>query len=312
MLTQTLRLGTRGSNLALHQAEEVASRLTGTHRNLSVNISVIRTTGDKVLDVALSRIGDKGLFTREIEQALLRGEIDLAVHSLKDLPSELPPGLVLAAVLPRANPADVLLSRSGKHLHELPAGAVIGSSSLRRIAQLKAYRPDLKVVDIRGNVETRIRKMEEQGLDAIVLACAGLSRLGLEAAITQVLPPDIMLPAVGQGAIAVEIRENDNHTRELLQAIKSEETEAEVIAERAFLRELEGGCQVPIACLGRVNGSQLLLQGLVASLDGKQVIRGQKTVGRADAKIAGLELAAQLKERGAREILENIRLAGEK
>ncbi len=312
MLTQTLRLGTRGSNLALHQAEEVASRLTGTHRNLSVNISVIRTTGDKVLDVALSRIGDKGLFTREIEQALLRGEIDLAVHSLKDLPSELPPGLVLAAVLPRANPADVLLSRSGKHLHELPAGAVIGSSSLRRIAQLKAYRPDLKVVDIRGNVETRIRKMEEQGLDAIVLACAGLSRLGLEAAITQVLPPDIMLPAVGQGAIAVEIRENDNHTRELLQAIKSEETEAEVIAERAFLRELEGGCQVPIACLGRVNGSQLLLQGLVASLDGEQVIRGQKTVGRADAKIAGLELAAQLKERGAREILENIRLAGEK
>lgn len=312
MLTQTLRLGTRGSNLALHQAEEVASRLTGTHRNLSVNISVIRTTGDKVLDVALSRIGDKGLFTREIEQALLRGEIDLAVHSLKDLPSELPPGLVLAAVLPRANPADVLLSRSGKHLHELPAGAVIGSSSLRRIAQLKAYRPDLKVVDIRGNVETRIRKMEEQGLDAIVLACAGLSRLGLEAAITQVLPPDIMLPAVGQGAIAVEIRENDNHTRELLQAIKSEETEAEVIAERAFLRELEGGCQVPIACLGRVNGSQLLLQGLVASLDGEQVIRGQKTVGRADAKIAGLELAAQLKERGAREILENIHLAGEK
>ena len=312
MLTQTLRLGTRGSNLALHQAEEVASRLTGTHRNLSVNISVIRTTGDKVLDVALSRIGDKGLFTREIEQALLRGEIDLAVHSLKDLPSELPPGLVLAAVLPRANPADVLLSRSGKHLHELPAGAVIGSSSLRRIAQLKAYRPDLKVVDIRGNVETRIRKMGEQGLDAIVLACAGLSRLGLEAAITQVLPPDIMLPAVGQGAIAVEIRENDNHTRELLQAIKSEETEAEVIAERAFLRELEGGCQVPIACLGRVNGSQLLLQGLVASLDGEQVIRGQKTVGRADAKIAGLELAAQLKERGAREILENIHLAGEK
>lgn len=312
MLTQTLRLGTRGSNLALHQAEEVASRLTGTHRNLSVNISVIRTTGDKVLDVALSRIGDKGLFTREIEQALLRGEIDLAVHSLKDLPSELPPGLVLAAVLPRANPADVLLSRSGKHLHELPAGAVIGSSSLRRIAQLKAYRPDLKVVDIRGNVETRIRKMEEQGLDAIVLACAGLSRLGLEAAITQVLPPDIMLPAVGQGAIAVEIRENDNHTRELLQAIKSEETEAEVIAERAFLRELEGGCQVPIACLGRVNGSQLLLQGLVASLDGKQVIRGQKTVSRAGAKIAGIELAAQLKERGAREILENIRLAGEK
>lgn len=312
MLTQTLRLGTRGSNLALHQAEEVASRLTGTHRNLSVNISVIRTTGDKVLDVALSRIGDKGLFTREIEQALLRGEIDLAVHSLKDLPSELPPGLVLAAVLPRANPADVLLSRSGKHLHELPAGAVIGSSSLRRIAQLKAYRPDLKVVDIRGNVETRIRKMGEQGLDAIVLACAGLSRLGLEAAITQVLPPDIMLPAVGQGAIAVEIRENDNHTRELLQAIKSEETEAEVIAERAFLRELEGGCQVPIACLGRVNGSQLLLQGLVASLDGKQVIRGQKTVGRAGAKIAGIELAAQLKERGAREILENIRLAGEK
>jgi len=265
-----------------------------------------------VLDVALSRIGDKGLFTREIEQALLRGEIDLAVHSLKDLPSELPPGLVLAAVLPRANPADVLLSRSGKHLHELPAGAVIGSSSLRRIAQLKAYRPDLKVVDIRGNVETRIRKMEEQGLDAIVLACAGLSRLGLEAAITQVLPPDIMLPAVGQGAIAVEIRENDNHTRELLQAIKSEETEAEVIAERAFLRELEGGCQVPIACLGRVNGSQLLLQGLVASLDGKQVIRGQKTVGRAGAKIAGIELAAQLKERGAREILENIHLAGEK
>jgi hydroxymethylbilane synthase len=312
MLTQTLRLGTRGSNLALHQAEEVASRLTGTHRNLSVNISVIRTTGDKVLDVALSRIGDKGLFTREIEQALLRGEIDLAVHSLKDLPSELPPGLVLAAVLPRANPADVLLSRSGKHLHELPAGAVIGSSSLRRIAQLKAYRPDLKVVDIRGNVETRIRKMGEQGLDAIVLACAGLSRLGLEAAITQVLPPDIMLPAVGQGAIAVEIRENDNHTRELLQAIKSEETEAEVIAERAFLRELEGGCQVPIACLGRVNGSQLLLQGLVASLDGKQVIRGQKTVGRAGAKIAGIELAAQLKERGAREILENIHLAGEK
>lgn len=312
MHMKTLRLGTRGSNLALHQAEEVASRLAGAHQNLHMEICVIRTVGDKVLDVALSRIGDKGLFTREIELALLEGEIDLAVHSLKDLPSELPPGLALVAVLPRVNPADVLLSRGEKCLDELPAGAVIGSSSLRRCAQLKAYRPDLDVVDIRGNVETRIRKMEEQGLDAIILAYAGLSRLGLEASITQVLPAEIMLPAAGQGAIAVEIRENDSHTRELLQAIKSETTETEIIAERAFLRELEGGCQVPIACLARVDGSELLLQGLVASLDGSRVVRGQWAGNKDTAKTAGIELAAHLNEQGAREILENIRLAGEK
>lgn len=229
-----LKLGTRGSKLALWQAQAVTERLKEYHPDLQIEVVIIKTAGDKILDVALSRIGDKGLFTKELEKALLDGTIDLAVHSLKDLPSQLGEGLKLAAVMPRENPGDVLISRSGLHLSDLPAGSVIGTSSLRRTAQLKAVRPDLQVIDIRGNVETRIKKMQEQQLDGIILAYAGVKRLGLEHWITQVLPYDIMLPATGQGTIAIETRDHDEKMDSILETVNDRKTFAEIQAERAF------------------------------------------------------------------------------
>ena len=306
-----LKLGTRGSKLALWQAQAVTERLKEYHPDLQIEVVIIKTAGDKILDVALSRIGDKGLFTKELEKALLDRTIDLAVHSLKDLPSQLGEGLKLAAVMPRENPGDVLISRSGLHLSDLPAGSVIGTSSLRRTAQLKAVRPDLQVIDIRGNVETRIKKMQEQQLDGIILAYAGVKRLGLEHWITQVLPYDIMLPATGQGTIAIETRDHDEKMDSILETVNDRKTFAEIQAERAFLGRLEGGCQVPMACLAECREGVIHMQGLVSSLDGSRVIRDSITGSSHEPEQIGLNLAERILEAGADRILRSIQSMGD-
>ncbi len=325
---QVLRLGTRGSKLAIWQAEHVARELSARIPGIKIEIITIKTKGDKILDVPLAKIGDKGLFTREIENELLAGNIDLAVHSLKDLPSVMADGLCLGAVLKRESPQDVLLSSKGYNLQTLPPGAVIGTSSLRRIAQLKALRPDLVLVDMRGNVETRIRKMDEAGLDGIILAYAGVKRLGFEEHISEIITMDQILPAVGQGAIAVEIRQDDEKTLQLIKTINDTDACLETTAERAFLAVLEGGCQVPVACLTRVVEQRLVIEGLVSSLDGSQVYKGnaecdltskdrrmsqcqEEPGAMSQAEEIGRKLAQQLLEAGAGKILQEIRALGD-
>ncbi len=308
---QVLRLGTRGSKLALWQAQYVARELSSHLDGVTVEIVVIKTKGDKILDVPLAQIGDKGLFTHEIENELLDGQIDLAVHSLKDLPSLLGEGLCLGAVLPRENPHDVFISTRHQSLADLPEGAIIGTSSLRRVAQLKKMRPDLTLANMRGNVETRIRKMEEQGLDGIILAYAGVKRLGFEGSISQIITEEEILPAVGQGAIAIELRTDDQETSRLLEPINDRDTWLEITAERAFLARLEGGCQVPIACLARKEADQLKINGLIASLDGSRVYQACLDCDLEDVAGSGRQLAEQLLARGAGQILDEIRWQGE-
>ncbi len=306
-----LKLGSRGSKLALWQADFVASQLTRIVPDLNIEVKVIKTKGDKILDVALSRIGDKGLFTREIEKELLDGSIDMAIHSMKDLPSQLSPGLCIAAVLERENPGDVLISRQGYKFYDLPQGAVIGTSSLRRISQIRALRPDIILVDMRGNVETRIRKMYEQELDGIVLAYAGVKRLGFENKISDFLPHEVILPAVGQGAIAIEVRQGDTTNLELAGSINHEPTDWATQTERSFLRVLEGGCQVPIGCYAEVKGENITVEGLVASLDGSRVFRGSIQGSCQEADLIGQQLAYDLLQKGAASVLAEIREAGE-
>jgi hydroxymethylbilane synthase len=306
-----LKLGSRGSKLALWQADYVVSQLSRVVPDLNVEIKVIKTKGDKILDVALSRIGDKGLFTREIEKELLSGSIDMAIHSMKDLPSQLSPGLCIAAVLERENPDDVLISRQGYKFNDLPQGAIIGTSSLRRISQIRALRPDINLVDIRGNVETRINKMYEQELDGIVLAYAGVKRLGFEDKISDFLPHEVILPAVGQGAIAVEVREGDNANLELARSINHEPTDWATRTERSFLRVLEGGCQVPIGCYAEVIGNNIIVEGLIASLDGRQVFRSSIQGSCQEADVIGQQLALDLLQKGAASVLAEIRETGE-
>ena len=308
---QVLRLGTRGSRLALWQAEYVARALSSQLTGVQIEIVTIKTKGDKILDVPLSKIGDKGLFTREIENELLAGKIDLAVHSMKDLPSLMGEGLCLGAVLARENPQDVLISAHDYCLKTLPPGAVIGTSSLRRIAQLKSLRPDLKLVDMRGNVETRIRKMEEQGLDGIILAYAGVKRLGFEHCISEIIAVEEILPAVGQGAIAIELRAGDLKTARLIETINDLPTWLETTAERAFLARLEGGCQVPIACLAKTVAQHLMIHGLIASLDGSKVYQASIECDFSDIESSGQQLAEQLLDMGAGQILTAIKLLGD-
>ncbi|MFZ5592403.1 MAG: hydroxymethylbilane synthase, partial [Bacillota bacterium] len=272
-MAKTIRIGTRESALAMWQARWVQQRLEQFWPEYRFELVGMKTKGDKILDTALARIGDKGLFTKELEQAMLRGEIDLAVHSMKDLPTKLPAGLFIAAVCQREYPGDVLVSRRAAQLEQLPPGARIGTSSLRRQSQLKHYRADLKFITVRGNVQTRLRKMQDLDLDAVVLAYAGLARLGLEEHITQRLPFDIVLPAVGQGSIGVETRQDDELICTLLKPLDHFPSRVAITAERAFLQKLEGGCQVPIGALGQVQGEQLTLQGVVASLDGRELVR---------------------------------------
>lgn len=307
---KTLRLGTRGSQLAVWQAKHVALQIKEKFPHINVEIYTVRTKGDKILDVALSKIGDKGLFTKEIERELLAGNIDMAVHSMKDMPSVLEKDLVIGAVLKRENPQDVLVSSKRYRFNDLPKGAVIGTSSLRRTAQLKAARPDINVADIRGNVETRIKKMIENDLDAIIVAYAGIKRLMLETYISDYLPYEVMLPAVGQGAIAVECRRDDEDILEIADKINHENTMAEVMAERAFLRTLEGGCQVPVGAIALVEGEKLVLEGLLASLDGSMVYR-DKMDGRINyPEDIGIKLAKKLLKDGGEQIWQDIRRQG--
>ncbi len=297
-----IRIATRKSPLAKWQAHHVAGLLRAREPGLEVRLHELTTKGDRILEVPLAQVGGKGLFVKEIEDALLAGDAEVAVHSMKDLPAVLADGLVIGAVPPREDPRDALCSPRWKTLAALPQGARVGTSSLRRAAQLKALRPDLRTEVVRGNVETRLRKAAE-GLDAVVLAYAGLRRLGLEAHATQVFAPEEMLPAVAQGALALEARADDAGTLARLAPLDDAATRVRVDAERGLLRRLEGGCQVPIAGHAQVEGGTVTLRALVASVDGVRVIRGERT-GPAGAAVAvGEALAEQLLSLGAAEIL---------
>ena len=301
-------VGTRGSALALWQAGHVVGRLQAIAPEVQVVVKTIETQGDLVRDRALSEVGGKGLFVKEIELALLRGEIDLAVHSLKDMPTGQPEGLVLGAVMERAEPRDALVVHGGKgKLSALPPGSRVGTSSLRRRAQLLAARPDLRVLDLRGNVDTRLRKLADGQYDAVVLAAAGLVRLGHGDAISQVLDVEAMLPAVGQGALCVEVRAGDSKTRALIEALDHPATRQATRAERAFLRRLEGGCQVPIGAYAEVRGEQLHLRGLVAALDGSCLVRDGIHGPASGGDELGTELAERVLAAGGAQILEEVR-----
>ena len=305
-----IRLGSRGSKLALWQAEFVQSEIER-RTGRKVGITKIKTTGDMILDVPLARVGGKGLFVKEIEEALLSGKIDLAVHSMKDVPTDLPDGLTIVAITRREDPRDAFLSVKYGSFGELPRGAKLGTSSLRRQTQLLGLRPDLSVESLRGNLDTRIRKMEEGRFDAIILAAAGLRRLGWESKITQYIPEEMSLPAIGQGALGIEIRSDDPDTREAVSFLDDRETALAVRAERGFLKRLEGGCQVPIASHGRVEADRITLQGMVGRPDGSEVIRGDAQGSAADPEALGVALAEQLLGRGARKILDEVyRAAG--
>ncbi len=297
-----IRIATRRSPLAKWQANHVASLLRGGEAGLDVRLHEVVTRGDKILDVPLADVGGKGLFVKEIEDALLAGDAEIAVHSMKDLPAVLAEGLAIGAVPEREDPRDALCSPRFRTLAELPRGAKVGTSSLRRSAQLRAMRPDLEIHMVRGNVETRLRKAAES-LDAVVLAYAGLRRLGLAHHATQVFSPDEMLPAVAQGALALEARASDAATMGRLARLEHPETRVRTEAERGFLARIEGGCQVPIAGHARVEGAKVVLRALVASLDGGKVLRGERSAPLADARKAGEALAEELLSKGADAIL---------
>ena len=337
--TSTLVIGTRGSALAVWQAEYVAARLVDAWPGMQVRLERIRTTGDKIQDVPLASVGGKALFVKEIEEALLDRRVDLAVHSLKDVPADLPTGLCIAATPAREDPSDVLISRTGARLQDLRRGARIGTSSLRRQAQLLNLRPDLDIVGLRGNLDTRIRKLETEGLDAIVLARAGVKRLGLEHVITEVLPVEVLLPAVGQGVLAIETRDTSRETRaesrnerrapgverrdensgslsdcavgsrpvsKIVAVLDDRETSVAMQAERGFLRRLGGGCQVPVAALARVDGSDVHLAGLIADVDGRTVLRGEALGQAGNPESVGIALAERLLAQGGQAILTRI------
>lgn len=306
-MNKEIVVGTRESRLALWQARWVTEQLQSRHPETGFRLRGMKTHGDNILDVALAKIGDKGLFTKELELALLKGEIDLAVHSMKDLPTELPPGLAIGAICRREYPGDVLISRQGLKLAALPAGARIGTSSLRRTAQLLRFRPDLQMITMRGNLTTRLRKLTELNLEALVLAYAGVYRLGLADRITERIPFDVCLPAVGQGAIGVEIRSGDEQIQSLVDSLNDNETQAAVTAERALMKELEGGCQVPVGALGRVDGAVLTLEGIVAGLDGRRALRDTISGPVVQAAALGRTLARRMLAGGAAEILSAAR-----
>ncbi len=295
-----IKIGTRGSPLALAQARETRERLINAHdmNPADIEIIAITTTGDRIKDRPLADIGGKGLFTKEIEEALIAGEIHLAVHSMKDLPANLPEGLVIAAVLPREDARDAFISLNAASLEELKSGATLGSSSVRRTAQVLRLRPDLKSVQFRGNVETRLRKLSEGVADATFLACAGLNRLGLSDKITFAMPTDIMLPAVAQGAIGIEIRRGDDITRELLTAINHPPSEIAVACERAFLKALDGSCRTPLAGHATLDGNMLSFRGHALTLDGIHCFETTRVGAAADAARMGEDAGMEVKARG--------------
>lgn len=302
----TLVVGTRGSQLALWQAEWVQRQIRAISPQISVVLKRIQTSGDKIQDVPLAKIGGKGLFVKEIEEALLRREIDLAVHSMKDVPSVLPEGLEILCVPEREDPRDALISREGHSLDKLPRGGRVGTSSLRRQAQLLHVRPDLEIAILRGNVDTRLRKVRENHFDAIILAASGLKRLGWEQEVTEYLSVDVSLPAIGQGSLGLEGRSDDVFVRDLVSQFEHQPTRIAVTAERALLTRLEGGCQVPIAGYATFQGGTLTLDGLVASIDGKRYIRRALSGPPEEAVSIGTRLAEQLLESGAQPILQEI------
>jgi hydroxymethylbilane synthase len=295
-----LRIGTRGSPLALAQAHETRNRLVTAHGldPEEIEIAVISVTGDRIRDRPLAEIGGKGLFTKEIEEALLAGDIHMAVHSMKDLPAALPDGLVIAAVLPREDPRDAFLSLAAKSVADLPAGATIGSSSVRRTAQVLRLRPDLKTALFRGNVQTRLKKLADGVADATFLACAGLNRLGLAENITAAMPVEIMLPAIAQGAIGIEIRQGDDATRELLSAINHRESAIAVACERAFLQALDGSCRTPLAGHATLDGGTLSFRGHALTLDGMHCFETTRQGSIGDAAPMGADAGAEVKARG--------------
>ncbi len=297
-----LRLGTRKSKLALWQANFVKEKLEAL--GCKVEIVPITTTGDKILDAPLAKIGGKGLFVKEIENALLAGEIDLAVHSLKDVPITIPEGLTLSAITEREEPYDVLISRNGYKLEELPSGAVVGTSSLRRQVQIKRRRRDLKVEILRGNVDTRLRKLKEGLYDAIVLAYAGVKRMGLSGEISQVL--EDFIPAVGQGSLAIETRAGDERVINFVKVLNHEESWLRAVCERAFLRELQGGCQVPIGAYAWIEGDRIKIKGFISDLEGERFLEGYEEGGLQEAEEVGKRLAQRLLREGGEEILKEI------
>ncbi|NOY54007.1 MAG: hydroxymethylbilane synthase [Deltaproteobacteria bacterium] len=303
--SKEVRIGTRGSQLALWQANWIKSTLEARHPDLVVSLVKIKTTGDKILDVPLAQVGGKGLFVKEIEEAMLDGRIDLAVHSMKDVPTDLPGPLHLPVIAEREDPRDALLSH-GKVFDDLPQGAKIGTSSLRRQAQLLHRRPDMEMISLRGNLDTRIRKLDTEGLDAVILAAAGIRRMGWAEKITQILPTEISLPAIGQGAVGIECRREDPRINDLIAFIRHDDTFDAVVAERAFLKKLEGGCQVPIAAYAEVDGKNLKLRGLVGSVDGKELIEDKIDGLRTDGARLGTELGERVLAAGAGRILEEV------
>ncbi len=306
MSRSTLILGTRGSKLAVHQSQWVQARLQELAPGITISLKRIQTSGDKILDVPLAKIGGKGLFVKEIEDALLSREIDLAVHSMKDVPTALPKGLDIVCVPLREDPRDALIARDGCRLDQLKPGARIGTSSLRRQAQLLHYRPDFVIEMLRGNLDTRLRKLREGQFDAIVLAAAGLRRLAWDAEITEYLPVHLSLPAIAQGALGIEARSDDTVVRDLLDRFEHRPTRITVTAERALLHRLEGGCQVPIAAHAVLDGETMTLDGLVASVDGRRVIRHQIQGPATEASQLGTTLAERLLEDGGGVILQEI------
>ncbi len=306
MKQKNIIIGTRGSQLALWQANWVRDALMAKHQGLNIDLLIIKTKGDKILDVPLAKVGGKGLFVKEIEDAISDGRVDLAVHSMKDMPAEIPQGLCISAIPKRESPEDVLISKTGLSLSQLPHGAIIGTSSLRRAAQLKHIRPDVEIIALRGNLDTRLKKLESEKMDAVILAAAGIKRLGLEHRITQYLDHSMMLPAVGQGALCIESRKDDPVVMPLVSALDDLPTRTVVIGERAFLNRLEGGCQVPVAAHGKIEQNKFVISGLVADLDGKKIIKETMSGSLSESEAIGIQLAEKLLSLGAKQILDTL------
>jgi|TARA_B100000809_G_scaffold59724_1_gene56254 hydroxymethylbilane synthase len=306
MESRKIKIGSRGSPLALWQANWIKDQLESRNPDIPVEIVIIKTSGDKIQDVPLAKIGGKGLFVKELEEALLRKDVDFAVHSMKDMPIKFPFALCIASVTKRENPFDALISRNNIKLNDLPKGAKIGTGSLRRASQLLHYRPDLNLIPLRGNVETRIKKLETEGLDAIILATAGLIRLGWGDKISEIISPEILLPAMGQGAVGIEARKHDVDNQILLADMDDENTHLALDAERAVVTQLEGGCNVPIGAFATIEGNEMTLRGLVASLDGKTLYKKELKGDKVNAVALGNEMGNALLDMGGDKIMHEI------
>ena len=306
MESRKIRIGSRGSPLALWQANWIKDQLESQNPDIAVEIVIIKTSGDKIQGVPLAKVGGKGLFVKEIEEALLKKDVDFAVHSMKDMPIKFPFALCIASVTKRENPFDALISRGNIRLNDLPKGAKVGTGSLRRISQLLHYRPDLKLIPLRGNLETRIKKLETEGLDAIILAAAGLIRMGWDDKISEIISPEILLPAMGQGAVGIETRKHDVDNQILLADMDDENTHLALDAERAVVYRLEGGCNVPIGAFATIEGDEMTLRGLVASLDGKTLYKKELKGIKVKAVALGNEMGNALLDMGGDKIMQEI------